>query len=534
MLFNTPQYILFLPIVVIIYYCLPQKIRYIWLLVASYYFYMQWNPIYITLLFSCTLLTYICARIIEYLKVNEEAAWDGSVSGEKADLIKKQVGGGVNVTALKCRKKKKLCFVICIVLNLGILVFFKYSDFAVSLLNHLLTRIHVNEFAWDYDIILPVGISFYTLQALGYVIDVYRGDIYAEKNFMRYALFVSFFPQLVAGPIERSKKLLVQIYTPKSFQYENIRKGLLLVLYGLFLKMVIADRAAIIVNTVYGNSGNYPGFYIIAATVFFAVQIYCDFYGYSTIASGSALMMGFRLMDNFNAPYYSKSVKEFWRRWHISLSGWFRDYLYIPLGGNRKGKLRKWCNLLIVFMISGLWHGASVAFVFWGFLNGLYQVAEDMIAVAKGFLTKSHIRWKRFVGEPEEDNKVRFSANLFHTIVTFALVTFSWLFFRAGGMEGALEILRHAISVNNWFILFDGSMYELGVARNYMNVLLISILALFVVDYQKYRGKDVADLLLRQGWWFRVMCIMLLVFTILLYGYYGELYDIQQFIYFQF
>ena len=351
---------------------------------------------------------------------------------------------------------------------------------------------------------------------------------------MRYALFVAFFPQLVAGPIERSKKLLVQIHTPKSFHYENLRKGLLLVLYGLFMKMVIADRAAIIVNTVYGNVENYPGFYIIVATVFFAVQIYCDFYGYSTIARGFALMMDFRLMDNFNAPYYSKSVKEFWRRWHISLSGWFRDYLYVPLGGNRKGKLRKWCNLLIVFMVSGLWHGASVAFIFWGFLNGFYQVMEDLIVEAKKYFAKYHIKWKWFIGETEEDNRIRFSTNLFHTIVTFMLVTFSWLFFRAGGMEDALEILRQAISVNNWFILFDGSMYGLGVARNYMNVLLASILVLFVVDYYKYRGQEVADMFFRQGWWFRVTCIMLLIFIILLYGCYGELYDIQQFIYFQF
>lgn len=507
MLFNTPQYILFLPIVTIIYYCLPKKIRYIWLLIASYYFYMQWNPLYITLLFSCTVLTYVCARIIEYLKGNEEASY---------------------------RKKKKLCFVTCIVLNVGILAFFKYTDFAISLLNHLLSRIHVNQITRNYDIILPVGISFYTLQALGYLIDVYRGDIYAEKNFMRYALFVSFFPQLVAGPIERSKNLLVQIHTPKLFQYENLRKGLLLVLYGLFLKMVIADRTAIIVNTVYGNVEEYSGFYIIAATVFFAIQIYCDFYGYSTIARGSALMMGFYLMDNFNAPYYSKSVKEFWRRWHISLSGWFRDYLYIPLGGNRKGKLRKWCNILLVFMTSGLWHGASVAFIFWGFLNGLYQVAEDLIVEAKKYFAKYHIRWRQFTGETEEDKKERFSANLFHTIITFALVTFSWLFFRAGGMEDALGTLGQTKNVNNWFILFDGSMYGLGVARNYMNVLLASILVLFVVDYHKYREKDVADLFLKQGWWFRVTCIMLLIFTILLYGCYGELHDIQQFIYFQF
>lgn len=503
MLFNTPQYILFLPIVVVIYYCLPKKVQYIWLLGASYYFYMQWNALYVILLFFCTFLTYICGRIIE---------------GTRG-----------------YRKKQQACLAICILLNLGILGFFKYFTFGLSCLNFLLAHIHLSEIRWSYDILLPVGISFYTLQALGYLIDVYRGDISAEKNFLRYALFVSFFPQLVAGPIERSKSLLVQLYTPKKFQYDNLRKGLLLILYGLFLKMVIADRAAIIVDTVYENTETYPGFYIIVATVFFAIQIYCDFYGYSTVARGSALLMGIYLMDNFSAPYYARNVKEFWRRWHISLSGWFRDYLYIPLGGNRKRKLRKWCNLLVVFAVSGLWHGASVSFIVWGLLNGLYQVLENIGDTIKECLVKQQERWQQFVGEQGvAGQETTFSRRLFQTLFTFLLVTFAWLFFRAGELSKSIEILGHMFSINNWYVLFNGSLYELGVARNYMNVLLIAILTLFVVDYQKYRGKDVIGMFLKQGWWFRIMCIMLMLFTILLYGCYGEMYDIQQFIYFQF
>lgn len=381
---------------------------------------------------------------------------------------------------------------------------------------------------------MPVGISFYTLQALGYLIDVYRGDMDAEKNFLKYALFVSFFPQLVAGPIERSKNLLVQLRQPHSFSYENLRKGALLILYGLFLKMVIADRAAVIVDTVYQNSGVYPGFFIAVATIFFSIQIYCDFYGYSTIARGSALIMGIRLMDNFNAPYFSRSVKEFWRRWHISLSGWFRDYLYIPLGGNRRGKLKKEKNLLAVFAVSGLWHGASLAFVFWGILNGIYQVIEDVVEDIKAWLKKYLQRWQGLSEKREDSIPQPFSRKLFQTVLTFLLITFAWLFFRAGELDRAMGLLAGMFSVNNWMILFDGSLYELGVARNYMNILMASILLLFAVDYQKYRGKDVADLFLRQGWWFRVSGIMLLLFTILLYGCYGELYDVQQFIYFQF
>lgn len=527
MLFNTPQYIIFLPIVVIIYYVLPKKVRYLWLLVVSYYFYMQWNPLYITLLFSCTLLTYISGRIIERIRQSEDGIKE--IEGQERDNLE-----------TKIKRRQQICLAVCISLNLCILAYFKYFEFGIRCLNFLFRHIHVAEIGWGYSILLPVGISFYTLQALGYLIDVYRKDIPAEKNFLRYALFVSFFPQLVAGPIERSRNLLVQLREPHKLDYENIRKGALLALYGLFLKMVIADRAAVIVDTVYDNSAAYPGCYIIVATVLFAIQIYCDFYGYSTIARGSALLMGIRLMDNFEAPYYSRSVKEFWRRWHISLSGWFRDYLYIPLGGNRKGKVRKECNLLEVFTVSGLWHGASLSFVFWGMLNGIYQVLSDIISQIRHCIIQLKCKlMNKFVkGWTPSDADIvdsdRFSKRLLQTVVTFALVTFAWLFFRAGGLRTALEIILNMLKVSNWTILFNGSLYELGVAENYMRVLIASIVVLFIIDYQKYQGKDVAELVLKQGWWFRVLVIMLMLFTILLYGCYGDLYDINQFIYFQF
>ncbi|MDE6913375.1 MAG: MBOAT family protein, partial [Lachnospiraceae bacterium] len=335
MLFNTTQYLIFLPAVVLVYYSLPTKVRYIWLLLVSYYFYMQWNPLYILLLFSCTVITYVGGRMIGH-------------------------------PGMASKNRQRFCLTACILINLGILVFFKYAAFAARCFNRLFALMQVGSVDWGSDILLPVGISFYMLQALGYLIDVYRGDVVCEKNFFRYALFVSFFPQLVAGPIERSKNLLMQLRCSYTLRYENIRRGSLLVLYGLFLKMVIADRAAVIVDTVYGNVVDYPGFYIVVATIFFAIQIYCDFYGYTTVARGSALLMGIELTDNFNAPYYAQSVKEFWQRWHISLSSWFRDYLYIPLGGNRKGSVRRDCNMLAVFTVSGLWHGASWNFVLWG------------------------------------------------------------------------------------------------------------------------------------------------------------------------
>lgn len=500
MLFNSLQYFIFLPIAVLGYYVLPKKCRCVWLLIVSYYFYMQWNPVYITLLLSSTLLTYVAGRLID---------------GPQLSSVMKGGGGNHQQTSV-CKGKQKLIFAACIILNLCILGFFKYFSFAVDCLNHLFGCFHLRGINWNHDILLPVGISFYTLQALGYLIDVYRGEIRAEKDFIRYALFVSFFPQLVAGPIERSRNLLTQLSNPRPFSYENFRRGMLCILYGLFLKMVISDRLAIMVDTVYGDSAAYPGFYIAAATVFFAVQIYCDFYGYSTIARGSALLMGIHLMDNFNAPYFSKSVKEFWRRWHISLSSWFRDYLYIPLGGNRKGEVRRERNHLIVFAVSGLWHGASMSYIFWGLLNGIYQTAENVT---------SKIR------KPAGDC---FSRRLFHRLLTFFLVTFSWLFFRAGTFANAGEILSNMFSTNNWMILMNGSLYHLGVPESHMKILLVSILLLFLIDYQKYQGKDVVEVFLRQGWFFRVSAIMFFIYVILLYGCYGEMFDTQQFIYFQF
>lgn len=398
MLFNTPQYIIFLPIVVLVYYAMPGRARYIWLLFTSYYFYMQWNPVYVLLLFLCTFLTYFCGRFMESLS-----------------------GAG----------KKKACFAICILVNLGILGFFKYIQFGVSILNRLLSFIHVGEVSREFDILLPVGISFYTLQALGYLIDVYRGDIYAEKNFLRYALFVSFFPQLVAGPIERSGNLLKQLSAlPDKISFAKWKEGTLLILWGYWLKVVLSDRIAIFVDTVYGDIDTYSGCFLVVATMLFAVQIYCDFAGYSIIAMGTARILGIQLMENFNAPYFAMSVSEFWRRWHISLSGWFRDYLYIPLGGNRRGRIRKYLNILVTFGVSGLWHGADWSYVVWGLLNGSYQVAGDLfMPVRKWFARILEIRTQSI------------SHKLLKMVTTFLLVDFAWIFFRASSVREALRII---------------------------------------------------------------------------------------------
>ena len=502
MLFNTVEYLIFLPIVVLIYYILPGKVRYVWLAAASCYFYMQWNPLYILLLLLCAVITFCGGRMI-------------------ANQREKQGG------------KHKVILILCITFNLIILGYYKYFRFFLNCINMILPHFQLNPIPIEFEILLPVGISFYTLQALGYLMDVYWGG-YVERNFLKYFLFVSFFPQLVAGPIERSGNLLVQLEGVHKLNFWELKKGVLMILYGLFLKMVIADRAAILVDTVFGDPKSYQGFFIIVAALFFSIQIYCDFYGYSIIARGSALLMGIHLMENFSAPYYSRSIKEFWGRWHISLSTWFRDYLYIPLGGNRKGILRTEGNRLLVFAISGFWHGASMGYMFWGFLHGVYQLVGDLTKKIKSTLIGF---WNQFVPDFLKYTKGKeesFSAQLFQRLFTLLLVVFAWLFFRAGGLTASCQMVKAMFSTNNWTILLDGSLYGLGVSPNAMFMLVLSIIALFVMDYQKYKGRDIAAMILRQGWIFQMLVMFSLVFVTLLYGCYGEMYDIQQFIYFQF
>lgn len=493
MLFNSFDFLIFFPAVVLVYFLIPQKVRYLWLLVASYYFYMCWNPKYVLLLLFSTGVTYLGGLAIE------------------------------RFTA------KKTVLTLTVVANLTVLFVFKYFDFALDNVNWVLERSGIQMIEPSFDILLPVGISFYTFQALGYTIDVYRKEIYAEKNFFKYALFVSFFPQLVAGPIERSKNLLKQVSEEHTIDYDRMRKGLLIMLWGYFLKLVIADRAAIFVNAVYEDYVSYGGVYIIVATLLFAVQIYCDFAGYSTIARGAAWIMGFRLMENFEAPYLAKSVSEFWRRWHISLSGWFRDYLYIPLGGNRKGKIRKQVNTMIVFLVSGLWHGASWNYVIWGGLNGLYQV----IGSAWQELKKK-IGSRKLEKDSAKGNVGAIAVHALKVVGTFLLVDVSWLFFRADSMQDAIAMIKSVWSVRNFSVLTDGSLYTLGLSLYHFLFLLIAILILWIADYFKYKNVDMFEKIEGQNVAVRYLVYMCLFCAVVLFGIYGVDYEASQFIYFQF
>lgn len=494
MLFNSFHFLAFFPIVCLVYFIIPKKLRYIWLLFASYYFYMSWNAKYAILIALSTLITWVSGLLIAKCK---------SISG------------------------KRITVALSFISNLGILFFFKYFDFTLHNLNRILGHIGVQALSNPFDIILPVGISFYTFQALSYTVDVYRGEVDAERNPLRYALFVSFFPQLVAGPIERSKNLLTQVKEVDSFKlfnYEKVTSGLVLMIWGLFQKMVIADRLSIFVDHVFANSYAYGTIELVLAAIGFALQIYCDFGGYSTIAIGAAQVMGFTLMDNFNTPYFATSIRDFWHRWHISLSSWFRDYLYIPLGGNRCSKCRHYFNLMVTFLASGLWHGASWTYVIWGGLHGLYQVVGDLL---------KPLRQKVLKLLKTDTNA--FSYRFGQILITFTLTTFAWIFFRAGNISEALYFIERIFTKWNPWVLFDQSLYTLGLDIIEMNVLFIALFALLLADILKYKKNlAVSQFLMKQNLWFRWLILFFLIIAVLVYGKYGVDFDSAQFIYFNF
>ncbi|HCC37131.1 MAG TPA: membrane-bound O-acyltransferase family protein [Treponema sp.] len=403
MIFNSLVFLLFFPVVAAGYFLLtmwfaPRNqtlaniLSRILLLAASLIFYGYWNPIYLILIMISVAVTWASGLLMEERKV----------------------------------RTKRLVLTGSLVINLGILFFFKYYNFFVDSIRFL-TR---NDLSFPaFNVLLPVGISFYTFQAIGYSEDMFYGKVQAERDFITYALFVTFFPQLVAGPIERTGNLLPQFKVNHQFDYERVTSGLRLAAWGMFKKVVIADRLAIYVNGVFGNPGVYPAAALALATFFFAIQIYCDFSGYSDIAIGCAHVLGFNLMNNFRQPYFSRSITEFWRRWHISLSTWLKDYLYIPLGGNRKGKVRQKINLLITFLISGLWHGAAWNFVVWGAMHGVYQIIgrstesyREVLCNRMGLGGESRLR------------------KILQVCVTFVLVCFAWIFFRANTLSDAILI----------------------------------------------------------------------------------------------
>lgn len=495
MLFNSIDFLIFFPIVVVLYFLLPHRVRWVWLLVASYYFYMCWNPKYAVLIALSTAITYVSGLLIARANRIPDAA-------RRARL-------------------RKLWVALSFVSNLAILAFFKYFTFLLDNLNAAFGLLGVSLSIPAFDIVLPVGISFYTFQALSYTMDVYRGEIEAEPNFFRYALFVSFFPQLVAGPIERSKNLLTQVHEKHTFDADRARDGLLLMLWGLIQKIVIADRVSRVVDAVFDAWTTMPAWAIVLAVVLFAVQIYCDFGGYSNIAIGAAQVMGFRLMENFRQPYLSRSCAEFWRRWHISLSTWFRDYLYIPLGGNRCSRWRKYFNLMVTFLASGLWHGAQWSYVAWGGLNGAFQVIGDILRPAREKICRAlHI------------NRESGLWRAVQVVTTFVLIDFAWLFFRAPSFMTALYMIR--FTMRGGAVVEPGTEVWLGLEPPELVVLVIAVLVLIVVDLIHEKKPDLRAVITARPLPVRWAVYLIGIYIVLIFGMYGPGFSEAQFIYFQF
>lgn len=493
MLFNSLQFAIFFPVAALIYFVIPKKLRCLWLLLASYVFYMSASPKYVVFLLFSTLVTFA-----------------GGLLVERAEP-----------------KKKKLYMWLTFLCSLGVLGLLKYFDFLLGNVNMVLGIAGIGAVSKPFSIGLPVGISFYTFQSLGYMVDVYRGDAKAERNILNYALFVSFFPVILSGPIERSGNLLRQIRElPEKalWNYERVAGGLTLLLFGLFQKMVIADRIAILANQVFDNYHMYGTFGLTVGAIAYTIQIYCDFASYSMMAFGVAKVLDFGIIENFQTPYFSRSMREFWRRWHISLSTWFRDYLYIPLGGSRCSKGRRYFNLMVTFLASGLWHGASWSFVAWGSLHGLYQVIGYELRGVKNQLNeKLHTKTDCL------------SYKLGQVLLTFSLTAFAWIFFRANSLSDAFGYIRRMVTKPDLWNLFNGELYNLGLDRVEMNVLFVGLLVLLLVDLVRYLKKQQLDTFLAgQNLWFRWGVLLGLIAAVAIFGIYGLGYDAQQFIYFQF
>lgn len=483
MQFISFGFLLALPVVALITYFIPQKYRYIWLLVVSIAFYTSISPVALIVLAANILVTYFAGRTIEKL-INSSANSDGVA----ADSEKKNRPAAA-----------KTVLVASIIFEIAAMFFFRTGI-----------------------LIYAIGISFFTLKSVGYLADVYKGEREAEKDPLMLALFVSFFPQVVSGPIDRAGNLIPQLREPVSVDFDRLRDGFLQMLWGYFLKLVIADRLAVFVNEVYASPGFYEGTIVAIATLFYTFEIYCDFAGYTSIAIGTARILGIDVTKNFDCPYLSKSIPEFWRRWHISLSSWLKDYVYIPLGGSRKGKNRKYLNIIIVFAVSGIWHGSALTFLVWGLLHAIYQII--------GYLT-APLR-EKLLGVLKI-SRDELSHTIISTLFTFLLVNFAWIFFRAQSLMHAFMIIKKSFEFTPW-VLSDTSLYQAGLSRASLGVGIIGIVILTITDILSFRGIEIRKVILRQTLWLRWLVMLTAIMVILIFGIWGSGYDASSFIYQQF
>ncbi|MFL5787869.1 MAG: MBOAT family O-acyltransferase [Flavisolibacter sp.] len=478
MLFNSIGFAFFLPIVFTLYWLLSsKKLEYqnVLLLMASYFFYGCWDYRFLFLLIFSTGLDYYT---------------------------------GLKMYNAPNKKIKKAWFCTSVIVNLGFLAIFKYYNFFINSFESGLAGLGLKSHFWTLSVILPVGISFYTFHGLSYVIDIYNDKIKPERNFIIYSLFVSFFPLLVAGPIERATHLLPQLKEKRYFNYSQAVDGLKQILWGLFKKIVIADNLAEFVNQVFNNPHNFTGSTLLIAAICFAFQIYCDFSGYSDIALGTAKLFGIDLLRNFAFPYFSRDIAEFWRRWHISLSSWFRDYLYIPLGGSRVSVLKQIRNTFIIFVVSGFWHGANWTFIIWGFLNAVYIIPS--------ILMKKNRNHLNIVAE---DRIFPTSKEFFSMVLTFGLTVFAWIFFRSSSVGQAGSIISKIFSLSFFHMPYHPEMY-----------LIVLLLIFLLIEWRGRRYQyAIADLGTRMPVLYRYAIYYSIIFSIFWFS--GAE---QKFIYFQF
>ena len=483
------EFLTFVAVAVIGYYLIPKRYQWVWLLAFSYIYYASSGMKYLVFLLYTTVVTYGIARMIY---------------GADQKFAKQKE---------KIKTYKKSIMVLALLLDFGMLAVLKYTNFAISNVNTLFhADIRMVKF------LLPLGISFYTFQSVGYILDVYWKRYEPEKNIFKFALFVSFFPQILQGPIARFDQLKKQLCSGHTFSYATFVGGFELMIWGYFQKLVIADRAAVFVDRLFGEYRSYTGVYMLLAGVLYSIQLYTDFNGCVCIARGASEMLGITLAENFDHPYFATSIQDFWHRWHMSLSSWLRDYVYIPLGGNRKGKLRKYVNILLTFLVSGLWHGMGLTYLVWGFLHGLYQITGSLLMPVRD----------RLVSLTKTDRSC-FSHRLLKQLCTFFLVMLAWIFFRADSVTQALQMIRQMAVFNPW-VLWNQSVYLLGLDAKNVWILFFAIDILLLVSILQTKT-DIRGWLAKQGIVFRYAVVYLALFAVLIFGIYGPGYDAVQFIY---
>lgn len=478
MQFVSFAFLIMLVLVAQVNFVLPREYRYVWLLLVSFAFYISLDARYTVALVLSILSTYGAG-----LAIGKTAESDGDNATK-----------GGTISAI---------FILCLVFNIALILGFKVAGFLTA-----------------GSILAPVGISFYGLKAISYLIDVKRGDIKAEKNLAAYALYVSFFTQIVSGPIERAGNMLSQFYYPVTVDYYRLRDGFLEMLWGFFLKLVLADRMAIFVNK--GYEGGVPGTILLMVILLYPFEIYCDFSGYSHIAIGAARILGIDVMKNFDTPFMSGSIAELWRRWHISLSAWIRDYVYIPLGGNRKGVVRKYINIFVAFAVSGIWHGIGITYLVWGMLQGVYQIIGSLMKPIRDWLVQ-------IAGIDRES----FAHRTVKVVITFFLTSFSWVFFRAESLPKAVSIIFGSFEFTPW-VLTDGTLFKYGLDQANMLLVLLGLILIVLVDVASYRGTAIREKILEMNLFLRWAIIIPAIIVILLCGIWGVGYDASSFIYQQF